>query len=196
MEERSSLLEPEQPGAFDLQSRITGLKDQLAKEKDEYDVSINFFLVLVDACRILFFDGNLPHLEKQDALKPIFEESLQHEGSLDILELNRLRRALMIGSHAWDHQLYLLNSQLKKASDGNASRSLEMQDEPPKTDQRLQQEGADEEGEGKANSDGGEANGSSLSERIDSEWLGPFHTLEKARQKAALFSTPDQSPVI
>ncbi|XP_018461374.2 putative 1-phosphatidylinositol-3-phosphate 5-kinase FAB1C [Raphanus sativus] len=166
MEERSSLLEPEQPGAFDLQSRITGLKDQLAKEKDEYD----------------------------DALKPIFEESLQHEGSLDILELNRLRRALMIGSHAWDHQLYLLNSQLKKASDGNASRSLEMQDEPPKTDQRLQQEGADEEGEGKANSDGGEANGSSLSERIDSEWLGPFHTLEKARQKAALFSTPDQSP--
>ncbi|KAF8098677.1 hypothetical protein N665_0261s0042 [Sinapis alba] len=158
MEERSSLLEPEQPGASELQSRIMGLRDQLMKEKDEYD----------------------------DALQPIFEESLQNQGSLDILELNRLRRALMIGSHAWDHQLYLLNSQLKKAMvDGNASRSLE------KTDQRMQ-EGADE-GEGKANSDG-EANGdddnkdqdkllspgSSLSERIDSAWLGSFHDLEKA----------------
>ncbi|CAH8308412.1 unnamed protein product [Eruca vesicaria subsp. sativa] len=166
MEEKSSLLESEQPGASELHGRIMGLKDQLVKEKDEYD----------------------------DALQPIFEESLQNHGSLDILELNRLRRALMIGSHAWDHQLYLLNSQLKKAmvsqaSDGNASRSLEMQ-EPPKTDQRLQ-EGADE-GEGKGHSDG-EANGddnkdpdkllspcSSLSERIDSAWLGSFHNLEKA----------------
>ncbi|KAF2590046.1 hypothetical protein F2Q70_00040652 [Brassica cretica] len=49
-----------------------GLKDQLVTEKDEYD----------------------------DALQPVFEESLQNQGSLDILELNRLRRALMIGSHA------------------------------------------------------------------------------------------------
>lgn len=39
MEERSSLLAPEQPGASELQSRIMGLKDQLVKEKDEYDVS-------------------------------------------------------------------------------------------------------------------------------------------------------------
>ncbi|KAH0875631.1 hypothetical protein HID58_072993, partial [Brassica napus] len=146
MEEKSSLLAPEQPGASELQSRIMGLKDQLVKEKDEYD----------------------------DALQPIFEESLRNQGSLDILELNRLRRALMIGSHAWDHQLYLLSSQLKKASDGQR---LEMQ-EPPKTDQ----EGADEV-EGRAHSDG-EANGddnklspgSSLSERIDSAWLGSFQT--------------------
>ncbi|KAL0801498.1 hypothetical protein Bca101_056674 [Brassica carinata] len=170
MEEKSILLEPEQPGASELQSRIMGLKDQLAKEKDEYD----------------------------DALQPIFEESLQNQGSLDILELNRLRRALMIGSHAWDHQLYLLNSQLKKAmvsqaSDGNASKSLEMQ-EPPKTDQRLQ-EGADEE-EGKAHCDG-EANGddnkllspgSSLSERIDSAWLGSFHNLEKTETEGFVSS--------
>ncbi|KAJ0241157.1 putative 1-phosphatidylinositol-3-phosphate 5-kinase FAB1C [Hirschfeldia incana] len=171
LEERSSLLDPEQPGASELQSRIMGLKDQLVKEKDEYD----------------------------DALQPIFEESLQNHGSLDILELNRLRRALMIGSHAWDHQLYLLNSQLKKASDGNASRSLEMQ-EPPKTDQRLQ-EGADEEGEGKANSDG-EANSednkllspcSSLSERIDSAWLGSFHDLEKAETEG--FTSAVNSPL-
>ncbi|KAG2241328.1 hypothetical protein Bca52824_096688 [Brassica carinata] len=161
MEERSSLLAPEQPGASELQSRIMGLKDQLVKEKDEYD----------------------------DALQPIFEESLQNQGSLDILELNRLRRALMIGSHAWDHQLYLLNSQLKKASDGNASKSLEMQ-EPPKTDQ----EGADEV-EGRAHSDG-EANGddnklspgSSLSERIDSAWLGSLSYLEKTETEGFVSS--------
>ncbi|CAH2066674.1 unnamed protein product [Thlaspi arvense] len=167
LEEKSSLLEPERSEASDLQSRIIGLKDQLVKEKDEYD----------------------------DALQPIFVENLQNQGSLDILELNRLRRALMIGSHAWDHQLYLLNSQLKKASvfkagDGNASRNLEMQD-PPKIDHSRLQEGPDE-GERKSHSDA-EANsdnnrdrekllspGSSLSERIDSAWLGSFHTLEKA----------------
>lgn len=40
MEEKSSLLEPEQSEACDLQSRIMGLKEQLVKEKDEYDVSI------------------------------------------------------------------------------------------------------------------------------------------------------------
>ncbi|KAF2609038.1 hypothetical protein F2Q68_00046250 [Brassica cretica] len=100
--------------------------------------------------------------------------SCGHSLQRDCLRFYGLRRALMIGSHAWDHQLYLLNSQLKKASDGQR---LEMQ-EPPKTDQ----EGADEV-EGRAHSDG-EANGddnklspgSSLSERIDSAWLGSFQT--------------------
>ncbi|KAL1209475.1 putative 1-phosphatidylinositol-3-phosphate 5-kinase FAB1C [Cardamine amara subsp. amara] len=163
MEEKSSLLE--QSEACDLHSRVMGLQEQLVKEKDEYD----------------------------DALQPIFVENIEIQGSLDILELNRLRRALMIGSHAWDHQLYLLNSQLKKASvlkasDDNASRNPDMQD-PPKIDHRLQ-EGLDEKEE-KTHS-GSEANGdnkdsenmlspgTSLSERIDSAWLGSFQTLEKA----------------
>ncbi|CAE5963743.1 unnamed protein product [Arabidopsis arenosa] len=165
MEEKSSLLEPEQSEACDLQSRVIGLKDQLVKEKDEYD----------------------------DALQPIFEENLQIQGSLDILELNRLRRALMIGAHAWDHQLYLLNSQLKKASvfktgDDNASRNPEMQD-PPKIDRRMQ-EGSDEREEqahtdSEANGDNKDPEnmpspGTSLSERIDSAWLGSFQNLEKA----------------
>lgn len=100
-----------------------GLKDQLVTEKNEYDVSITSENLVDDACWICIW-WNLPHLE-QDALQPVFEESLQNQGSLDILELNRLRRALMIGSHAWDHQLYLLNSQLKKeASVGNGSSLL------------------------------------------------------------------------
>ncbi|WZY76602.1 hypothetical protein YC2023_022986 [Brassica napus] len=177
MEEKSSLLEPEHSEASDLQSRITGLKDQLVKEKDEYN--------------------NLPHPE-QDALQPVFVENLQSHGSLDILELNRLRRALMIGSHAWDHQIFLLNTQLKKASDTNASRSLEIH-EPPKSDQRPQ-EGSDER-EGNAHSDG-EANddnkypdkllspGSSLSERIDSAWLGSFHSEADAKSPLKRLARP------
>ncbi|CAA7052278.1 unnamed protein product [Microthlaspi erraticum] len=153
MEERSSLLEPEQSEASDLQSRVMGLKDQLVKEKDEYD----------------------------DALQPIFVENLQIQESLDILELNRLRRALMIGSHAWDHQLYLLNSQLKKASVFKPSDD----NDPPKIDRKLQ-EGQDDGEGGEANGDNNKdlekllSPGSSLSERIDSAWLGSFHTLEKA----------------
>ncbi|CAN7123052.1 unnamed protein product [Brassica rapa subsp. narinosa] len=170
MEEKSSLLEPEHSEASDLQSRITGLKDQLVKEKDEYN----------------------------DALQPVFVENLQSHGSLDILELNRLRRALMIGSHAWDHQIFLLNTQLKKASDTNASRSLEIH-EPPKSDQRPQ-EGSDER-EGNAHSDG-EANddnkypdkllspGSSLSERIDSAWLGSFHSEADAKSPLKRLARP------
>jgi 1-phosphatidylinositol-3-phosphate 5-kinase len=46
--------------------------------------------------------------------------------AVDILELNRLRRTLLVGSHVWDRQLYSLDSLLKKSSiaktsQGNAS---------------------------------------------------------------------------
>ena len=104
----------------------------------------------------------------------------------------------MIGSHAWDHQIFLLNTQLKKASDTNASRSLEIH-EPPKSDQRPQ-EGSDER-EGNAHSDG-EANddnkypdkllspGSSLSERIDSAWLGSFHSEADAKSPLKRLARP------
>lgn len=36
--------------------------------------------------------------------------------AVDILELNRLRRSLLVGSHVWDRQLYSLDSLLKKSS--------------------------------------------------------------------------------
>ncbi|CAN8239283.1 unnamed protein product [Cochlearia groenlandica] len=163
MEEQSSSHEPEQSEASDLHCRIMGLKDQLVKEKDEYD----------------------------NALQPILVENLENEGCLDILELNRLRRALVIGSHAWDHQLYLLNSQLKKASVCKTFDDNAMQD-PPKIGFRPQ-EGSDEEGKVYCNAEADGDNkdpeillspGSSLSERIDSAWLGSFHTLEKAENIA------------
>src|ERR1044072_5139933 len=34
--------------------------------------------------------------------------------ALDILELNRLKRSLLIGSHVWDHRLYSLDSLIKR----------------------------------------------------------------------------------
>ncbi|GAB4840392.1 hypothetical protein Ancab_021158 [Ancistrocladus abbreviatus] len=40
------------------------------------------------------------------------EASQSYLGSVDILELNRLRRSLLISSRVWDHRLYSLDSQL------------------------------------------------------------------------------------
>ncbi|GMP83674.1 hypothetical protein CsSME_00037502 [Camellia sinensis var. sinensis] len=50
----------------------------------------------------------------KDLLQPAGEEtSLLDQASVDILELNRLRRNLVIGSHVWDRRLYSLDSLLK-----------------------------------------------------------------------------------
>lgn len=44
------------------------------------------------------------------------ESSQSGRMAVDILELNRLRRSLLVGSHVWDRQLYSLDSLLKKSS--------------------------------------------------------------------------------
>ncbi|KAF2323993.1 hypothetical protein GH714_005902 [Hevea brasiliensis] len=44
------------------------------------------------------------------------ESSQRGLASLDILEVNRMRRSLLIGSHAWDLRLYSLDSHLKTNS--------------------------------------------------------------------------------
>lgn len=47
-------------------------------------------------------------------LQSVGVETLQADQvSVDFLELNRLRRSLLIGSHVWDHRLYLLDSLLR-----------------------------------------------------------------------------------
>ncbi|XVF02830.1 hypothetical protein REPUB_Repub04eG0208000 [Reevesia pubescens] len=69
--------------------------------------------------------------------------------AMDILELNRLRRSLLIVLHVWDQQLHSLDSLLKKGSavkaevddsahEQNACRSLDSL-EPPKNDTLLEQ---------------------------------------------------------
>lgn len=42
--------------------------------------------------------------------------------ALDILELNRLKRALLIGAHVWDHRLYSLDSLIKRSLDSSRVR--------------------------------------------------------------------------
>lgn len=51
----------------------------------------------------------------------IMETSEPGQTAVDILELNRLRHALLIGLHAWDRQLNSLNSLLKKSSIAKAT---------------------------------------------------------------------------
>ncbi|RDX99382.1 putative 1-phosphatidylinositol-3-phosphate 5-kinase FAB1C, partial [Mucuna pruriens] len=43
--------------------------------------------------------------------------------ALDILELNRLRRSLLIGSYVWDHQLYSLDSLIKRSFNSKIKQS-------------------------------------------------------------------------
>ena len=50
----------------------------------------------------------------------MMEPSLLGMISVDILELNRLRRSLLIHTHYWDHRLYSLDSLLKKISNPKA----------------------------------------------------------------------------
>ncbi|XP_050375007.1 putative 1-phosphatidylinositol-3-phosphate 5-kinase FAB1C [Argentina anserina] len=97
MEEKNRSFGCEMSGAGGLQNHIVELKDQLKKERNEY---IGF-------------------------LQPAFVETTEpgQTAVMDVLELNRLRRSLLIGSHVWDRQLYSLNSLIQKnpvsrASDG------------------------------------------------------------------------------
>ncbi|KAF9673979.1 hypothetical protein SADUNF_Sadunf10G0080100 [Salix dunnii] len=97
MEQRSIYFGGELSDTNELQSHIRELKDQLLKEKDDYNVMLQLAVM----------------------------ESLD-QTAIDILELNRLRRALLIGSHVWDRRLFSLDSVLKtnslvKAKEGAVS---------------------------------------------------------------------------
>ncbi|PQP96235.1 putative 1-phosphatidylinositol-3-phosphate 5-kinase FAB1C [Prunus yedoensis var. nudiflora] len=97
----------------ELQNHIMELKDLLKKERNDY---IGF-------------------------LQPAFVETSEpgQMAVVDILELNRLRRSLLIDSHVWDRQLYSLDSLLRKnpasmATEGghedNVSESSKLQVRP------------------------------------------------------------------
>ncbi|KAJ6324359.1 hypothetical protein OIU76_011626 [Salix suchowensis] len=103
MEQRSIYFGGELSDNNELQSHIRELKDQLLKEKDDYNVMLQLAVM----------------------------ESLD-QTAIDILELNRLRRALLIGSHVWDRKLFSLDSVLKtnslvKAKEGAVS-CIELKD--------------------------------------------------------------------
>ncbi|XP_065856186.1 putative 1-phosphatidylinositol-3-phosphate 5-kinase FAB1C [Euphorbia lathyris] len=86
MEEKSKCSGSEMSDMNELQNHIMELKDQLKKERDDYSGVLQVNIV------------GTSHVGQR---------------TLDILELNNLRRALIIGSHVWDRQLYSLDSLLK-----------------------------------------------------------------------------------
>ncbi|XP_061976634.1 putative 1-phosphatidylinositol-3-phosphate 5-kinase FAB1C isoform X2 [Populus nigra] len=103
MEQRSKYFGGELSDTNELQSHITELKDQLLKEKDDYNVMLQLAVV-----------------ESSD------------QTVVDILELNRIRRALLIGSHVWDQKLFSLDSVLKtnsviKAKEGTNQLPIKVQ---------------------------------------------------------------------
>ncbi|CAK9324031.1 unnamed protein product [Citrullus colocynthis] len=87
MEQKSKLSTQESLDSGDVQSHITQLKELLQKERSDYIGLLQPFMM---------------------------EPSLMGMISVDILELNRLRRSLLMHTHYWDHRLYSLDSLLKK----------------------------------------------------------------------------------
>ncbi|KAF7808767.1 putative 1-phosphatidylinositol-3-phosphate 5-kinase FAB1C [Senna tora] len=89
----------QQSDSCDVHNHIKELKDILKEERNDYQ---NLLQSAISA--------ETPQLEKID---------------LDILELNRLRRTLLIGSHVWDHRLSSLDSLIRsstsKVKHGNKS---------------------------------------------------------------------------
>ncbi|CAL1405487.1 unnamed protein product [Linum trigynum] len=86
MEERSKSFGCQLSEATELQSHILELKDQLMKERNNYTGMLQL---------------------------AIMEDLPQGQAGVDILELNRSRRSLLIGSRVWDRQLYSIDSLLE-----------------------------------------------------------------------------------
>ncbi|XP_062111069.1 putative 1-phosphatidylinositol-3-phosphate 5-kinase FAB1C [Humulus lupulus] len=94
MEDKTRSFGHEAFDTSDLQSRILELKDLVKKERNEY-IAI---------------------------LQPAFMEISQPgQVAVDVLELNRLRRSLLIGSHVWDRRFYSLDTLLKSSSFSRAA---------------------------------------------------------------------------
>ncbi|KAJ6771887.1 1-PHOSPHATIDYLINOSITOL-3-PHOSPHATE 5-KINASE FAB1C-RELATED [Salix koriyanagi] len=144
MEQRSIYFGGELSDNNELQSHIRELKDQLLKEKDDYNVMLQLAVM----------------------------ESLD-QTAIDILELNRLRRALLIGSHVWDRKLFSLDSDSKSDHDheeniSGYSKSKEI------VGNDFQSEKKETNGEtvNKTFFNDIPSHASNLSDRIDSAWTG------------------------
>ncbi|XP_022776379.1 putative 1-phosphatidylinositol-3-phosphate 5-kinase FAB1C [Durio zibethinus] len=128
IEQKSNSAGCQSSNASELPYHIMELRDQIRKERNDYN----------------------------SLLQPIVMETSQlGVAAVDILELNCLRRSLLIGLHVWDQQLHSLDSLFNKGSavkadvdhlkDGkldaheqNACRSSDSQ-QPPKNDLQLEQ---------------------------------------------------------
>ncbi|CAI9095958.1 OLC1v1032005C1 [Oldenlandia corymbosa var. corymbosa] len=98
IDEKISAFDLEYSDVGELHNHVVQLNDLLSKEKNYYN----------------------------DMLKISDEETLiLDETALDILELNRLRHSLLVGSHVWDRRLYSLNSLLTRNASSRAPRRSE-----------------------------------------------------------------------
>ncbi|XP_008800770.2 putative 1-phosphatidylinositol-3-phosphate 5-kinase FAB1C isoform X2 [Phoenix dactylifera] len=87
--ERKITISEHEPSKESIHKHITELKNLLKVEKNEYEV----------------------------LLQAVKTENIQlFNASVDILELNRLRRSLLLNAYMWDRQLYLLDSLSKAES--------------------------------------------------------------------------------
>lgn len=119
MEDKSQSLGHELSDARELLNYILKLKDLVKKERNDHIA----------------------------VLQPAMMEILQPDQmTVDILELNRLRRALLIGSHVWDRRFFSLDSLLKRNSlsrfshrDLSFSQPLELKSDSSRQDDRLDQ---------------------------------------------------------
>ncbi|KAF3632732.1 putative 1-phosphatidylinositol-3-phosphate 5-kinase FAB1C [Capsicum annuum] len=89
IEDKSYSLEREPSDTTQLHDCILELKDLLMKEKNDYQ--------------------DFLQLDDDETFDP-------RQGSIDILELNRLRHSLVIASHVWDRRLLSIKSFLQKSS--------------------------------------------------------------------------------
>ncbi|XP_020239345.1 putative 1-phosphatidylinositol-3-phosphate 5-kinase FAB1C [Cajanus cajan] len=90
--------ENESSDACDIQNHILDLKDMLRRERTDYHC-------LLQSGTVTPQPGKM---------------------ALDILELNRLRRSLLIGSHVWDHRLYSLDSLIKRSFSSKVKQENEL----------------------------------------------------------------------
>ncbi|XP_057962496.1 putative 1-phosphatidylinositol-3-phosphate 5-kinase FAB1C isoform X2 [Malania oleifera] len=86
-EQKATEYEPSDASEFE--DHIMVLRDLLKKERNDYNVLLQ---------------------------SATLETSQSGQVAVDVLELNRLRRSLLIGSHVWDNRLCLLDSLLKTRS--------------------------------------------------------------------------------
>ena len=109
--ERSIVTEDE-PVKEGVQRQIIEMKDLLKMERNEYEVAhcrtLDFYLELQRSY------VNLLSLFLQILLLPVIRESRSPmQASIDILELNRLRRGLLLDAYIWDRRLCHVDSLLK-----------------------------------------------------------------------------------
>ncbi|XP_054808882.1 putative 1-phosphatidylinositol-3-phosphate 5-kinase FAB1C [Prosopis cineraria] len=139
-----------------------------------------------DSCDICSHIAELKHIlgkERNDYQSLLLSATAEtsHPGmtDLDILELNRLKHSLLIGSHVWDRRLDNLDSLIKGSSTTNIKHgNKSFAEEPFESLMLKQKDEADKpcasEPSTLGRPDGEEANSdkSNLSERIDSAWTG------------------------